>query len=250
MVSNKNRATRKRKMFAAWDAHKKRLLRLESKDASTAAIRKSFSVEFRDHKLFSEWVDKVLDAEIFVEVTEESRRTTAFHEAGHAVVAELLDQGSVLFADCYHEIRDDARGYFERIGWAPGAMPLQTAHEIAILLAGGFFEAKLGGNTAKKIHAGAAEDRRQMDEHFEACCVAERDRGRYMRFPNNVLNRLASSGSVCRAVRTVADILVRDEHISGDRVREIIATEIGSIVKLLSSLGIPRVELEPSAKVA
>lgn len=255
-------AARKQRMFAKWDGQVQRLLNaVEGLDKnhsewSNALMRKCLGVESWDRELFFDWLDGRLDRVR----AKHSRWATACHEAGHAVVSELLLPGSVTYADCYREAQGvpgesgEEHGITEydiaRLRQYSQASPLTGPYQIVACLASRDFEAELSDSSPESVHFGTSGDRDSIRGYFTARRMRRRDRKSHLEFAEGVLESLASSDAVRAAVRAVADMLLRDGHISGDEVREIIAAEIGSVEKLLSSLGIPRVEAEQIAKAA
>ena len=240
---------RREKLFEKWTQRKEKLfaayLRIEGAWVREEVLRREFGVKAADAELFDEWFRQALSCGVS---REQQIRETAYHEAGHAVIAELLLPGTVVRAVLFWGTgrRDETGGTehdaekLNRFGYGEQDLPLSLSiRYMARFLAGGFFQLRLGGSSPVRAHNEARGDQQNILSLLDDHRLNFPDHRRCRKSANDMLSRLGSHDRVCRAVEVVAQVLIRDRQISGERTREIIAIEIGSIETLLSSLGIP-----------
>jgi hypothetical protein len=254
--------TRKERLFAEWDVRCEKLtdaimdVEKNGIEITDRFLRKSLGVQQRDVQLFMEWAAHCGGVSTRGEVTEEGFWEAAHHEAGHATTGDLLIPGSVRYTYCTRS-SEGIRGANVRNIVMPDRRLWETAqgrlfiiYNVACFMAGGLFEVRLAGSSKAKIFHRAYCDRQMVRQYLDWCGLSKAERLHAGKSAEGVLDRLASSNPVCAAVKGVAGVLIRDGRISGERIRNIIATEIGPTEKLLSSLDIPRLELGPGAKAA
>jgi hypothetical protein len=249
---------RRERLFDKWDQRKVKLfeayLRTEGDTIHEEVLRREFGVKVRDAELFDEWFEQALSAS-----KEQANRETGYHEAGHAILGELLFPGSVVRAVHFRgDGPEDGTGFTEHdldkldsFGFGMSGQPLSLSICYAArLLAGGFFSLRLGGGSQVRAHREALGDRQHIGLFFEYQGLDLPQQRRCRELAKDTLSRLGSCDAVCRAVEAVAQVLIRDGEICGDEIRSIISREVGSTEELLFSLSIPRVEPALSAKAA
>ncbi len=155
----------------------------------------------------------------------EARRATAYHEAGHAVVAMCVGRSleKVTITPGQTQVGMSTLGHckVQKGRGRPSKDALED--EVLILFAGMAAEAK---HTGEYCRAGASQDLRLIRKLISSRNTGERQIERLERRLLDKTENLLEDENVWLAVERVADLLVEQETISGRAVRHIYETSV------------------------
>jgi hypothetical protein len=157
------------------------------------------------------------------------RRGTAYHEAGHAVVAVALGEGVKRVSIAPDETtlgrvhRFPIGQWFQPDVVIDGRTRRRLETDVMVLWAGTLAEERAAGVAADEDLSAAADDFDRIVDLAEHACRSERETRAYIEWLRLRSLGLLNRFDVWASIEAVVAVLMAETTISGRRLREVIA---------------------------